>query len=102
MTRILTNSDDTIATERDGLGRRALLKGAAAAVAATGFTANASLGSLRHAIGPDGRSNEIDGAAAVGTAARQPLPGLPFGIGQEGATIVWALRFSCLRGHDGC
>ncbi|MDE5440081.1 SMP-30/gluconolactonase/LRE family protein [Bradyrhizobium sp. CSA207] len=35
MTRILTKPNDTIATERDGLGRRDLIKGAAALAAST-------------------------------------------------------------------
>ncbi|MGY4486698.1 hypothetical protein ACVWWR_005889 [Bradyrhizobium sp. LM3.2] len=70
MTRILTNSDDTIATERDGLGRRALLKGAAAAVAATGFTANASLAASVMPLGQTGAPTRSTAPLPLG-----PLPG---------------------------
>jgi gluconolactonase len=70
MTRILTNSSDTIATERDGLGRRALLKGAAAAVAATGFTANASLAASVMPLGQTGAPTRSTAPLPLG-----PLPG---------------------------
>ena len=62
MTRMLTNSDDTTSSERGGLGRRTLLKGAATA---RGRYMHAAAASRRSADGPDPRLRRPWGRAAA-------------------------------------